>query len=242
MKKNKSVKLFDRIVIIFAILVVIFIALLTLDYFDVVDVPILAELDNETLEFQMTDEEIAIQHSFMNSGVDRKNRDYSKYVFVGDSRYVGMEKYSDPYKDVFISEVGVGYSFLTQNMSKIIAECDSDTALIIGLGVNDLVNCTQYISTINDLAVNTDCQIYYMSVNPVDDITAQSHGYNMNNSSIEEFNSTIKAQLNDDIVFIDTNKYLNDDGYESTDGIHYSESTYEKIYLYLKGFSGPDNK
>ena len=68
----------------------------------------------------------------------RTKREYGKYLFVGDSRYKGMEKANATDEDVFICEVGEGYDYLINQMNNIKYEIDDNTALIIGLGVNDL--------------------------------------------------------------------------------------------------------
>ena len=71
-------------------------------------------------------------------------------MFVGDSRYKGMEKANATDEDVFICEVGEGYDYLINQMNNIKYEIDDDTALIIGLGVNDLVNIDKYVDKINE--------------------------------------------------------------------------------------------
>ena len=95
----------------------------------------------------------------------RTKREYGKYLFVGDSRYKGMEKANATDEDVFICEVGEGYDYLINQMNNIKYEIDDDTALIIGLGVNDLVNIDKYVDKINEMSQTFDCQIYNDSAN-----------------------------------------------------------------------------
>ena len=38
----------------------------------------------------------------------------------------------------------------------------------------------------------------------------------------------------DNIKFIDTNSYLKENGFSSSDGLHYTKSTYNKIYSHIK--------
>ncbi|MBR3646103.1 MAG: hypothetical protein IKN54_06760, partial [Lachnospiraceae bacterium] len=62
--------------------------------------------------------------------------DYKKFIFVGDSRYKGMEIFAQE-EDIFFAESGRGYDFLLSQLTNIKYNADADTAIIIGLGVND---------------------------------------------------------------------------------------------------------
>ena len=44
----------------------------------------------------------------------------------------------------------------------------------------------------------------------------------------------MKKSLNDKVTIIDTNSYLLKDGFNATDGLHYDDETYKKIYEYIK--------
>ncbi len=163
-------------------------------------------------------------------------KEYSKYVFVGDSRYVGMSKVADPSSnDTFICMNGMGHNYLVEQMNNIILACNSNTALIIGLGVNDLnYNASAYIQTINNMASTLNCDIYYMLVNPVDELKEQGTGYTVTNQRIEAFNEKLKNGLVSSIKIIDTNSYLIKNGFVTVDGLHYNPETYKKIYDYIK--------
>lgn len=167
--------------------------------------------------------------------VERKIRkNYTKYVFVGDSRYVAMEQFAND-EDIFICESGIGYDFLEEQMDNIVSICDSNTALIIGLGVNDVnYNSEKYIYKLNEMAEKMECQIFYMSVNPIDENKAIARGYQIKSSYIDEYNEKLKNELNSNIIFIDTNEYLTQTGYLTEDGLHYTDETYAKIYFFIK--------
>ena len=164
----------------------------------------------------------------------RTKREYGKYLFVGDSRYKGMEKANATDEDVFICEVGEGYDYLINQMNNIKYEIDDNTALIIGLGVNDLVNIDKYVDKINEMSQTFDCQIYYMLGKPVDEEQETYSGYHIKNDDIDYFNQEIIDRLDENVIVIDTNSYLNAIGFETQDGLHYTEETYENIYNYTK--------
>ena len=175
---------------------------------------------------------------------DKENNDnnINKYVFVGDSRYVGMSAYKED-TDTFIAKNNMGYSYLEEQMSLIKQSCDKNTALIIGLGVNDLkYSREKYITTINSMADAMDCKIYYMLVNPVDEKKEVSYGYSVENNTINEFNKAMKAELTSDVHIIDTYSYLQSQGYVTVDGLHYDNDTYKLIYDYIKEAIKKDNK
>ncbi len=171
---------------------------------------------------------------------DTSNKDVNekvsidKYVFVGDSRYVGMSAYKED-EDTFIAKNNMGYAYLEEQMDVIKESCDEYTALIIGLGVNDLkYSKEKYIDTINEMAQEMDCRIFYMLVNPVDEEKEAERGYTVENSVIDDFNSDMQEELSSDVNIIDTNSYLKEEGYVTVDGLHYDSDTYKLIYDYIK--------
>lgn len=160
--------------------------------------------------------------------------DYEKYVFVGDSRYVGMSVMAQE-SDVFISEKNMGYGYLVDQMDTIKRICDEKSALIIGLGVNDInYSSDNYVAKLNEMASQMDCQIYYMLVNPVDETKEALYGYSVRNDKIDAFNEKMIRELDPRIRIIDTNSYLKSVGYLTVDGLHYATETYRTIYDYIK--------
>ena len=107
----------------------------------------------------------------------------------------------------------------------------------IGLGVNDNLKkkWEDYIELITRLADSTNAQIYYMLVNPVDEDLEYYSGYSVTNSDIEYFNQMMVEGLDPSIGIIDTNSYLKSIGFETKDGLHYTDETYQTIYEYIKG-------
>lgn len=159
---------------------------------------------------------------------------YEKYVFVGDSRYVGMS-YMAQEQDVFICRNNMGYDYLIEQMDNIRRACDENTALIIGLGVNDInYSSDNYIAKINEMARQMECTIYYMLVNPVDEEKETLYGYNVKNDKIDAFNQKMINGLDSSVGIIDTSSYLKGTGFLTVDGLHYATETYRAIYDYIK--------
>lgn len=165
--------------------------------------------------------------------------------FIGDSRTVGMESALQYYgysldNHSFSAEIGKGYSWLTQQDHLTTL---SPSILIINLGVNDLGNSTRYQSLYEAYAKTCwkDCPIYIVSVNP-----CCSPCTSVSNQQIEAFNTSMQQWIqkyNEEnasastetfpIHYIDTYHLLQSEGYSSSDGLHYSATTYEHIYNYI---------
>ncbi len=157
-----------------------------------------------------------------------------KYIFVGDSRYVGMKKYAQS-DDIFIAKVGEGYSYLNSNLNLILEYADKNSILIVGLGVNDYaMSYKNYIKTMNELADTLECKVYYMLINPVDEEKIFQYGYSVTNDAIDRYNALMVAGFDNNVGVIDTNSYLKEDGFLTLGGLHYDDITYKKIYNYLK--------
>lgn len=147
-------------------------------------------------------------------------------IYVGDSRFVGMDSYTKKGKDFVVAKVGMGYNWFTSDaMSSIQSIKDANTdvtdwTIVSNLGVNDLHNITNYISKYQEMQNNGD-NIVIVSVNPTD------KNHNSLNSDIDAFNDKLKGS---GLTYIDTNSVLKSDGFETSDGLHYKKDTYIKIW------------
>lgn len=195
----------------------------------------LGKPENDEPDWQTLEEEVYPAETETTDGQGEELQDeIQKYVFVGDSRYVGMSKCAGP-EDVFISKSNMGHDYLVAQLERIREACDANTALIVGLGVNDVdYNSGKYIDTMNELAQELDCSIYYALVNPVDEEKEEEHGYSIRNRKIDDFNEELTEGLDERIRIIDTNSYLKSKGYSTVDGLHYTAKTYQRIYDYIK--------
>lgn len=94
-------------------------------------IPQSAGSSNETsVVTQSTSEVKSDKTAVNNEDKDNNDNNINKYVFVGDSRYVGMSAYKED-TDTFIAKNNMGYSYLEEQMSLIKQSCDKNTALII---------------------------------------------------------------------------------------------------------------
>lgn len=149
-----------------------------------------------------------------------ENLDFSNFVFVGDSRTVGMGQHLHL---TTIAEVGVGYSFLQAHYDEILEL--SDCNIVFNLGVNDLSHVNDYIEFFQRLPEEFcfDNHIYVVSVNPT------SGEYSGMNSDIDYFNVQLSDSLPSTCKWIDTCSFLREAGFGSPDGLHYDAVTYETI-------------
>ena len=157
----------------------------------------------------------------------------SRVIFVGDSRTVGMQQsVSSNSNDVWSCKTSMGYDWMkSTGIPNIQNKITSGSAVVILMGVNDLYHASSYISYLNSFVstvTSKGAKLYFVSVNP----TSKSKDYL--NDDIESFNAKMRQGLSSSITYIDTNTYLKNNGYASEDGLHYSSSTYKKIYNYIK--------
>ena len=155
----------------------------------------------------------------------------TEYIFVGDSRFVGMNEACNlnNYENIkVIAKIGEGYKWLTDKAEPLIANEIKKSKyqhqkVIIGLGVNDLGNIDRYITEYANLAKNYD--IVITSVNPIE------HHKNITNNQISDFNVTMQ---NTGLPFINTaaNSSIK---FKTTDGLHYTANTYQNIFTDITG-------
>lgn len=150
------------------------------------------------------------------------------YIFVGDSRFVGMNSACniDTNENCFVvAEIGQGYNWLKSDaesqIEQIVAENSNITSwnLVFGLGVNDLGNLDAYLEEYRELSKNYN--LYLTSVNPI-----EYHSY-ITNESIANFNSELAGL--DCATYIDTYSVLMSKGYSTSDGLHFTNDTYNMI-------------
>ena len=150
---------------------------------------------------------------------------YDNFLFVGDSRTVGMSWATGANA---IAKVSMGYYWAKNQLSQV--KTYDNTNIVFWFGVNDLYNVSNYITMYNDLyesMKDKNVNIYVMAVTPC------CYSYSRLNPDIASFNAKMQAGLNENIEFIDTYSFLNQNGFGSSDGLHYSNTTYKAIYNYV---------
>ncbi len=159
----------------------------------------------------------------------------SNYVYVGDSRYVAMAKYMDSL-EVCISKNGVSAAFLEENKEMLASYDSANTVFVVGLGVNSATyyNPATFASSMNSFAASIQGRVCYTTVGPVIDQLCEQRGYGCRNSYIDAWNAAVIPLLDEDIVVIDLNSYLDDTGFMATDGLHYTEKVNQHIYDYIR--------
>ncbi len=152
-------------------------------------------------------------------------------VWVGDSRTVGLGQ-AKGISSKCIAQVGAGYSWYKSTaLAKLKKKLKSKprATVVLNFGVNDVANINRYISAYKTLIKKyPKAHIYIMSVNPID--SKYTAGY-VSNSKIKTFNKKMKNAFS--TRYIDCYSYLVKKGYSTHDGLHYTASTYKKIYNFV---------
>lgn len=151
-------------------------------------------------------------------------------IFVGDSRFVQMEKCAGQNPCTWIAESSKGYKWLNENAVERIDNCvGNGSKIVLNLGVNDLGNLQKYLTLVNAKAeewTSKGATVYYSSVNPV------SGNRYVTEEQVEYFNSQLQSGLSENVHWIDSHSYLNSIGYQLVDGLHYNNETYRNLYAY----------
>ena len=161
---------------------------------------------------------------------EQKEPEVTGYIFIGDSRTVGMNNtinIDSIDNQWVVAKVGMGYKWLIDEgwvKAKQVMRDNTQVdnwKIICNLGVNDLYDIDKYVDFYIDNS--DDYDITFVSVNPTVD---EAGGVQC--SQIEEFNDKIVELSN--IEYIDTYDKLMKTGYDAPDGLHYDNKTYKKIY------------
>ena len=157
------------------------------------------------------------------------------YIFLGDSRMVGMKKTYSPSNTLYIAKEGMGYSWLKSTGGptlKNYLKANPDVKVVLALGVNDLGNIQSYISYYRSLIKSfPKTEFYVLSVNPVQESVARRYGYTIKKSSILSFNNKLYKAFRSS--YVNSYKYMKSNGYKTRDGLHYTSEVYRDLYDYI---------
>lgn len=152
------------------------------------------------------------------------------YLFVGDSRTVQLKMAVGSTDKAYVAKVGEGYNwFKNTALSEISETAGSGTVMVINFGVNDLGNASKYIKLVNsniDAWTEAGITVYYAAVTPV------GASARVTNDQIESFNTRLKNELDPRIQWIDGYTFLQQNGFNASDGLHYDKTTYKNLYSY----------
>lgn len=162
------------------------------------------------------------------------------YIFIGDSRFVGMSSAISGIKGNnvhIVAKVSMGYNWLVKEaipeVNSILKKHSQERFYIYSnLGVNDL--SYSYASKLNSLA-NGDWskhKVIFVSVTPC------GGGYskcgNVTNDNVIKLNKDQKSKLNN-VYYCDIYNGIGSSnfGCNGSDCLHYNSTTYKKIYNYM---------
>lgn len=183
------------------------------------------------------------------------NKRYTNLIFVGDSRTEGMSNAisGTQSKNVgFVYQWGQGYNWLSKDKiyingtavdggyKKLINKVNrinkqnkkAKIAIVFNLGINDCSYAgnayVKYYKSKASKLKKKNCDLYYMSINPV------GRRYSFLTSDIKNLNSLLKKSLKSSgYTWIDSYSYFTKNNSLSfSDDIHYKNSSYVKIYEY----------
>lgn len=160
---------------------------------------------------------------------------YTEYLFVGDSRTVGLDAcvsgISSKAKD------GAKVDYLQSILSDVTKTRKKN--VIFNFGVNDLGNINKYITVYKSLPKDfiKNNNVIIMSVNPTD-----GSKYGSWNTDIDKFNAKMKKNLPSGVKYLDTNSTLKKEGFSTRDGVHYKEVTYKRIAKLAFNFCGDSSR
>ena len=160
---------------------------------------------------------------------------YSGYLFVGDSRTVGLDEAVSGVSS--IAKVGAGVSYFKSIVSDVTKVRGKN--IIFNFGVNDRDRYKDYIAVYKTFPKEfiQGNNVIVMSVNPTD-----GSKYSSWNADIDKINAYIKKNLPSGIKYLDTNSTLKKEGFQTRDGCHYKPVTYKRIAQLTFIFCGDKNK
>ena len=192
---------------------------------------------------QLMEEQLSVEEPITSNAVEKEEpvveekkptveEKSNSYLFIGDSRFVGMEKAISTDKQIaWIDKVGARHDFYWQNRDRI-ASMDKNTVVVYELGVNDL-NSNACIHALDDLASFGFKKIYFLTTTPINEEKTFANGYSVTNNQIALFNNQVVSMLPNIVQYIDTYRYLSNNGIETIDGLHYKNVTYQMWFNFI---------
>lgn len=147
-------------------------------------------------------------------------------IYVGDSRFNGMEMHLKKGDGYVVAKDSMGYKWLVTEALPAIENIKAthtditEWTIVSGLGVNDLYNIDNYIQVYKNLEA-AGYRVVALSVNPT------NHKRVGLNEEINVFNFKLSQS---GLEYFDLNRHLLDVGFDTVDGLHYKKATYQEIW------------
>ena len=160
---------------------------------------------------------------------------FSGYLFVGDSRTVGLDEAVSGVSS--IAKVGAGVTYFKSILPEVTKVRGKN--VIFNFGVNDRDRYKDYVAVYKSLPKEfiQKNNVIFMSVNPTD-----GSKYGSWNADIDKFNAYVKKNLPSGIKYLNTNSTLKKEGFQTRDGCHYKPVTYKRIAQLTFIFCGDKNR
>lgn len=163
-------------------------------------------------------------------------------IFVGDSRTLGCRDaiYKTERDDdcIFVGKVGEGCAWFMEEgifmMEQAIKE-NPGLPVVLNFGVNDPDQISQYQNAYTYMMeLFPDTDFYFLSVNPVEEDKMEEMELNVeliNNETVSLLNKAVQSSWPE--KYIDSWTMLRKNGFETVDGIHYTEECYLTIHDFV---------
>ena len=151
------------------------------------------------------------------------------YILIGDSRTKGMNQAtgaSQSSQITVFAEVSMGYSWMVEEALPAAAGISCYNYVIL-LGVTDLTNIDRYPEKYREL-ISMGVSLTLVTIGPVEE---GKGGYSIKNSQIEDFNARLYEV--EGAKVLDLYTYMQQNGFSTLDGVHYTDETYYMILRFL---------
>lgn len=154
------------------------------------------------------------------------------YIYVGDSRLIGIDMYTGFTKDPniwMVAQTSKGYGWLKSGAVAKVEAIEkanpqiTDWYEVYLLGINDPGNRDKYAAWYAERGLTH--KVILVSVNPIE------RHKSITNESIMNFNNSLIAT---GLGYVDCYGYLMGKGFKTADGVHYSVETNKAIRNYIQ--------
>lgn len=193
--------------------------------------------EDKEIEIQETEieQEVEFEVNDVNTGITQADTEqilYQPYeiCFIGDDRVVDMQN-AILTETRFIAGDAADVEWLKTEAMVDFKEISKDIKVcVISMGLNDLFNADIYVEELNKIATQyPNIKFVYSNVGPV----KETEGLGFTNSNVESFNNKMANGLSDKWFVFDTYAYLNENGFESNDGVKYSLDTSASAFVWI---------